>query len=104
MTKTTTKALQASIRRLRPEGIFSLTSDRLGEVEWHDGTQPVTQAQVDEVYAAELDKVQQASVPELRRQDYPSIGDQLDDLYKQGAFSPGMAARIRAVKDNYPKR
>ena len=34
---------------------------------------------------------------------YPNIGDQLDDLYKQGAFSDEMAAKIKKVKDDNPK-
>ena len=38
-----------------------------------------------------------------RRLQYPDIGDQLDDLYKKGAFSDEMAAKIKAVKDNNPK-
>jgi hypothetical protein len=39
----------------------------------------------------------------LRTAEYPSIGDQLDDLFKQGAFSAEMMAKIQAVKDKYPK-
>jgi hypothetical protein len=38
-----------------------------------------------------------------RKEEYPDIGDQLDDLYKKGAFSDEMAAKIKAVKDNNPK-
>ena len=38
-----------------------------------------------------------------RRSEYPDIGDQLDDLYKKGAFSDEMSAKIKAVKDNNPK-
>ena len=34
---------------------------------------------------------------------YPPIGDQLDDLYKNGAFSDDMTAKIKAVKDANPK-
>ena len=34
---------------------------------------------------------------------YPNIGDQLDDLYKKGAFSDEMAAKIKKVKDDNPK-
>ena len=34
---------------------------------------------------------------------YPNIGDQLDDLFKQGLFSDEMSAKIQAVKDNIPK-
>ena len=33
----------------------------------------------------------------------PDIGDQLDELYHKGAFSSDMAAKIKAVKDAYPK-
>ena len=38
-----------------------------------------------------------------RKMSYPDIGDQLDDLYKKGAFSDDMTAKIKAVKDANPK-
>ena len=38
-----------------------------------------------------------------RKNSYPDIGDQLDDLYKKGAFSDEMAAKIKKVKDDNPK-
>ena len=38
-----------------------------------------------------------------RRSEYPDIGDQLDDLFKAGAFSTEMTATLQAVKDKYPK-
>ena len=40
---------------------------------------------------------------EMRRRKYPTIGDQLDDLYRKGAFSDTMAATLKAVKDANPK-
>lgn len=40
---------------------------------------------------------------ENRRQEYPSIGDQLDALFHAGVFPAEMAAKIQAVKDKYPK-
>ena len=40
---------------------------------------------------------------EMRRRAYPNIGDQLDDLYRSGAFSDDMAATLQAVKDGNPK-
>ena len=39
----------------------------------------------------------------LRKNAYPDIGDQLDDLYKKGAFSDEMAAKIKKVKEDNPK-
>jgi len=38
-----------------------------------------------------------------RKGEYPDIGDQLDDLFKAGAFSDEMTATLQAVKDKYPK-
>ena len=38
-----------------------------------------------------------------RREEYPSIGDQLDALFHAGVFPADMAATIQAVKDKYPK-
>ena len=35
--------------------------------------------------------------------DYPAIGDQLDALYHADVFPADMAAKIKAVKDKYPK-
>ena len=38
-----------------------------------------------------------------RKSQYPEIGNQLDDLYKKGAFSADMTAKIKKVKDDNPK-
>ena len=34
---------------------------------------------------------------------YPEIGDQLDDLFKQGAFSKEMSDKLQQVKTDHPK-
>ena len=34
---------------------------------------------------------------------YPDIGDQLDDLYHAGVFSADMTAKLKKVKDDFPK-
>jgi len=54
--------------------------------------------------ASELEKEYEANAhARARRPLYPNIGDQLDDLYKQGAFSSAMTAKIKKVKDDNPK-
>lgn len=40
---------------------------------------------------------------DLRRPEYPSIGDQLDALWKGGQAAADMLAQIEAVKAKYPK-
>jgi hypothetical protein len=90
-----------AIRSLRPNASFVL---RGGELEWLDtNTTKPTDAEINaEVTRLQADydaKAYQRS----RQPEYPDIGDQLDDLFKAGAFSDDMTAKIQAVKDKYPK-
>jgi hypothetical protein len=39
----------------------------------------------------------------LRKAEYPSVGDQLDALFKAGLFPEEMASVLQAIKDKYPK-
>jgi len=48
-------------------------------------------------------KIAENEYKEKRQAEYPDIGDQLDDLYHAGVFSTEMIAKIKAVKDKYPK-
>jgi len=61
----------------------------------------------EEVLAAKMDELKaerlRTTYYRKRATRYPSVGEQLDDLFKQGAFSAEMAARIQAVKDANPK-
>jgi hypothetical protein len=61
----------------------------------------------DEHYAMHKDELDYQfalrAVQEARRMAYPTIGDQLDALFKAGVFPPAMAAEIQAVKDANPK-
>jgi hypothetical protein len=38
-----------------------------------------------------------------RQTEYPSIGDQLDALWKGGAEAEDMLAKVQAIKAKYPK-
>ena len=67
---------------------------------------PMTQAEVDS-HNSECDAydkwVAEEKYKDDRKADYPDIGDQLDALYHAGAFPEDMAAKLKAVKDKYPK-
>ena len=67
---------------------------------------PMTQAEVDS-HNSEYDLyekwVAEEKYKDDRKADYPDIGDQLDALYHAGAFPEDMAAKLKAVKDNFPK-
>jgi len=74
------------------------------EVEWHiPSTAPVTEEQI----AAELIRLQEnfedKEYQRNRAAEYPSIGEQLDALWKGGAAATEMLAKVQAVKNKYPK-
>ena len=68
-----------------------------------DGVTKPTQAEFDAEVKRLKDEHTASEYKRNRRPEYPDIGDQLDDLFKAGAFSTEMAAKIQAVKDKYPK-
>ena len=86
---------------LRPNSEFVIRGET---IEWLDAenSQP-TDAEIN----AEVTRLQAEydakAYQRNRKPEYPDIGDQLDDLFKAGAFSTEMAAKIQAVKDKYPK-
>ena len=90
-----------ALKSLRPTSEWTM---RDGELEWLDtkNSQP-TESEIQ----AEITRLQaeyDANAYQRKRQpEYPDIGDQLDALYKAGAFPDDMAAKIKAVKDKYPK-
>lgn len=74
----------------------------------HDCTreEAIENGYVDSVIASRKqygNDIQKTKYKSSRLPEYPSIGDQLDDLFKAGMFSEEMAAKIQAVKDKYPK-
>ena len=71
---------------------------------WHKPeTAPVTTAQILE----EQRRLQQAydwnMYQRNRAREYPSVQEQLDALYHAGVFPAAMSAKIRAVKEKYPR-
>ena len=89
-----------ALDNLVPDANFEIRGDTIIS---HRGKDVPSDAEID----AELKRLQTEhdakAYARARRPLYPDIGDQLDDLYKQGAFSSAMAAKIKKVKDDNPK-
>ena len=62
-----------------------------------------TEAKLQKAWEAYQANVQATAYRAKRLAEYPSIGDQLDALFKAGLMPEDMAAQIQAVKDKYPK-
>ena len=93
-----------AIISLRPEAIWSLDGDTYDGLQWLDEIQ--TQPTKEEV-EAEVARLQaEYDAKEYQRQrvpEYPSIGDQLDAIWKGGDAYDAMLAKVMAIKDKYPK-
>lgn len=64
------------------------------EIEWLEGTTEISKADIKA-------KMQSMEYIPKRASEYPSIIEQLDDLYHNGI--DGWKTTIKAVKDKYPK-
>lgn len=81
------------------ESIFDNISENLI---WHDGERPND----NDIKTKSLELYTTWKNQQYFRdrvEEYPSIGDQLDALFKAGVFPEEMAAQIQAVKNKYPK-
>lgn len=54
-------------------------------------------------HAAEQAALAKTQYQRDRAAEYPSIGDQLDALWKGGDAATAMLAQVQAVKNKYPK-
>ena len=69
---------------------------------------PVSQEQANAIVSANLEPITQEILGRLtyaqkRQLEYPSIGDQLDAIWKGGTDAEVMKAFIQQVKAKYPK-
>lgn len=72
------------------------------QITWYDNNpNNITVAQI-KTKKAELDAIDVANEYKMQREkEYPSMQEQLDDLYHNGI--DGWKATIKAIKDKYPK-
>ena len=90
-----------SIRAINPNAEVVVEGDDVKNITWHNGTTPIAEADIlakqKELQTAYDNNAYQRS----RAEAYPSIADQLDDIYHNGVDA--WKATIKAVKDKYPK-
>jgi len=92
----------SAILALDPNAEVSVSGESLDGIEWHDGNpNNITNEQIT-AKQAELKTIYDSlQYQRDRKKEYPSIEDQLDDLYHNGI--DGWKTTIKAVKDKYPK-
>ena len=90
-----------AIISINPNAQVSVSANDVKQIDWHDGTTPIAEA---DILAKEKELQADYDAKEYQRKrasEYPSIADQLDDLYHNGI--DGWKETIKAIKDKHPK-
>tara|TARA_R110002167_G_scaffold328157_1_gene534469 strand:- start:158 stop:457 length:300 start_codon:yes stop_codon:yes gene_type:complete len=71
------------------------------QIEWHNGTSEISKADIKNKIAELQTAYDNNKYQRDRAEAYPSMADQLDDIYHNGVDE--WKKTIKAVKDKYPK-
>lgn len=94
------KTLKA-ILEINPNAQVSVEADNIDKITWHGDTTPISK---EDILAKQAELQADYDAKDYQRsriEEYPSIEDQLDDLYHNGI--DGWRTTIQAIKDKYPK-
>ena len=92
-----------AIKKINPNAKVAVRGSDINtcEIEWHEGTTPIPKADIE----AKMVEVQADYDAKQYQRDrataYPSMADQLDDIYHNGIDA--WKATIKTIKDKYPK-
>ena len=89
------------IQKINPNAEVSVSGNDINTIQWHNGTTPIPKADIE----AKMVEVQADYDAKQYQRDrvleYPSMADQLDDIYHNGIDA--WKATIKTIKDKYPK-
>ena len=93
--------ITSAILAINPKAEVSVLENDVKQITWHNDTTSISEkdilAKQKELETAYKNNKYQRD----RAEAYPSIVDQLDDLYHNGIY--GWKTTIKAIKDKYPK-
>ena len=91
----------SAILAINPNAKVSVNAEDFEQITWHDGTAVISKADIQAKQAELQTAYDNKKYQRDRAAEYPSIVDQLDDIYHNGI--DGWKATIKATKDKYPK-
>jgi hypothetical protein len=93
--------IEKAILKINPNAEFTINADDINQITWLNGTTPISKADI-EAKMVELQADYDAKQYQRdRAKEYPSMADQLDDIYHNGIDA--WKATIKITKDKYPK-
>jgi hypothetical protein len=93
--------LSTAILAINSEAKFSINGEDVNQITWYNDTTPISASDI-EAKQRELQAEYNAKEYQRNRaKEYPSIEDQLDNIYHNGVA--GWKSTLKAIKDKYPK-
>ena len=92
-----------AILKINPNAEVSVSGTDINtcEIEWHNGTTPISKADIEAKMVEVQADYDAKQYQRDRVKEYPSMADQLDDIYHNGIDA--WKATIKTTKDKYPK-
>jgi len=91
----------SAILAINPSAKVLVKSEDLDQITWLNGTTPISKADIQAKQAELQTAYDNNQYQRDREKEYPSIVDQLDDIYHNGINA--WKATIKVTKDKYPK-
>ena len=94
--------LAAAIRAIKSDAQVSIINEDINQITWHDDNP--TNITNEQILAKQAELQADYDAKEYQRNrkgEYPSIVDQLDEIYHNGI--DGWKTTIKVTKDKYPK-
>ena len=93
--------ITSAILAINPKAEVTVRENDVKQITWHNDTTPISEKDI-LAKQKELETAYENNKYQRDRETaYPSIVDQLDDLYHNGI--DGWKTTIKAIKDKYPK-
>ena len=93
--------LSTAILAINSEAKFSINGEDINQITWYNDTTPIS---VNDIEAKQKELQAEYDAKQYQRDranEYPSIVDQLDDIFHNGIDA--WKLRIQTIKDKYPK-
>jgi len=90
-----------AILKINPNAQVTVNANDINQITWLNGTTPISKNEIIAKQAELQAEYEAKQYQRDRAKEYPSMADQLDDIFHNGI--DGWRTSIQTIKDKYPK-
>ena len=90
-----------AILKINPNAQVTVNANDINQITWLNGTTPISKNEIIAKQAELQAEYEAKQYQRDRAKEYPSMVDQLDDIFHNGI--DGWRTSIQTIKDKYPK-